>query len=102
VSAGGPVGEPADEGYDGTAQLVGKDRLVEVKVTLRGGFQPIDGRYQWYGRVRADDAVDALASTGADVVLHTRDGEAHATLSDVDAWGRYRIDGTGRPPFPVC
>ena len=39
------------EGYDGPARLLTEDRQVEVQVSLRGAFQPIDGRYHWYGRL---------------------------------------------------
>jgi hypothetical protein len=33
--------------------------------------------------------------------LRTPYGEAQARLSDVDPWGRYRVTGSGRPPFPT-
>ena len=71
----------------------------------RGVFQPIDGRYHWYGRVaRSEDVealVGALIGSRASVVLHTPHGEVSARLADRDPWGRYRVSGTGRPPFPV-
>lgn len=86
------------EGYDGPARLLTDDHQVEVEVSLRGAFQPIDGRYHWYGRVAQHDDVDALAS-GAPVVLRTPHGDAVGRLSDRDPWGRYRVGGTGRPPF---
>jgi hypothetical protein len=72
--------------------------MVDVVVTLRGQFQPIDGRYHWYGRVAVDDRVSALGA-GATVLLRTPAGEAEGRLSDEDPWGRYRLEGTGRPPF---
>jgi hypothetical protein len=90
-----------DEGYDGTAVLLSEEHSLEVEVTLRGGFQPIDGRYHWHGRVAADDAIDSLFGSGADVVVRTPHGDAKGRLSDVDPWGRLRITGTGRPPFVV-
>lgn len=94
-----------DEGYDGPAELLLGDgeaaRTVSVDVTLRGRFQPIDGRYRWYGRVAHHDRLAGLASPGASVVLRTPDGEARAKLSDPDPWGRYRVSGTGRPPFAL-
>ena len=71
-------------------------------MTLRGTFQPIDGRYHWYGRIAQHDDVDALVASGASgasVVLRTPHGDAAGRLSDRDPWGRYRIAGTGRPPF---
>jgi hypothetical protein len=88
------------DAYDGPATLVSSSSTVEVEVALRGVFQPIDGHYHWYGRVAADDAVDTLVESRADVSLRTPHGEVVARLSDRDPWGRYRVGGTGRPPFP--
>lgn len=92
---------PHEEGYVGPAELLDGDRSVTVAVRLRGGFQPIDGRYHWYGRVARHDEVDDLVRSGASVTLRTSYGQAGGRLSDRDPWGRYRIAGTGRPPFPV-
>jgi hypothetical protein len=88
------------EGYDGPAALLTGDTAVTVEVRLRGAFQPIDGRYHWYGRLSADPDVDALVDSGTDLVIRTPHGETAARLSDRDPWGRYRITGTSRPPFP--
>ena len=88
------------EGYDGSAALVTDDATVTVDVRLRGAFQPIDGRYHWYGRVSAGPDVDAVVDSRNPVVIRTPHGEAAARLSDRDPWGRYRITGTSRPPFP--
>lgn len=86
--------------YRGAATLVAEDAEVEVTVQLRGNFQPIDGRFHWYGRVAAADQVDEFAAKHRkNVVLRTAHGEATGTLSDKDTWGRYRIDGVGQPPF---
>jgi hypothetical protein len=89
------------EGYDGPATLVTADTTVTVDVRLRGVFQPIDGRYHWYGRVSAGTDVDALVDSRADVVIRTPHGDAAARLCDRDPWGRYRVTGTSRPPFPL-
>ena len=70
---------------------------VPVQVTLGGAFQPIDGRFHWYGRIAATALLPAELS-GATVVLRTAYGEAVGRLSDPDPWGRHRIGGTGRPP----
>lgn len=90
------------EGYDGPATVSADDVVLEVEVTVRGGFQPIDGRYHWYGRLARDGRLDELGRSGVTVVLTTPGGRAEGRLSDVDPWGRYRIAGMGRPPFPVA
>jgi hypothetical protein len=92
---------PDPEGYDGPATLCADGGTVDVEVRLRGMFQPIDGRYHWYGRVASHVGVDSLAESGVAVVLETPHGSAAGRLSDRDPWGRYRLAGTGRPPFPV-
>jgi Domain of unknown function (DUF4873) len=94
-----------EDGYRGPAalRLESADAApLEVEVTLRGHFEPLDGRYHWYGRVAAhaglDDALRGKKGTG---LLTTPHGEAVGELSDVDPWGRYRIVGTSTPPFAV-
>lgn len=89
--------EPGER-YDGPCVVSAGDVRVEASVRLRGEFQPIDGKFHWYGRVAASPDVDALGS-GSDVTLSTGHGEAAGRLSDVDPWGRFRVSGTGRPPF---
>lgn len=81
------------EHYDGPAQIGG----TAVDVRLRGHFQPIDGRFHWWGRVAATDELEQ--TSGAEITLVTPYGEAPARLTDVDPWGRFRVSGTGRPPF---
>ncbi len=39
------------DGYEGTAVLEVGGARFDVQVRLRGHFQPIDGRYHWYGRI---------------------------------------------------
>ncbi len=86
--------------YDGRAQVIAEDRQVDVEVRLRGAFSPLDGHFHWYGRITQHDAVDALVAAGSSrVVLRTPHGVAGGRLSDRDPWGRYRVGGTGRPPF---
>ncbi len=88
------VHEP-EEQYDGPARIAD----TEVEVLLRGHFEPIDGHFHWWGRIAADERIDAEHSSGSTVTLVTPHGEAEGRLSDVDPWGRFRISGTGRPPF---
>ncbi|GGM42408.1 DUF4873 domain-containing protein [Longimycelium tulufanense] len=94
--------EHHEEEFAGPATLVAQDAEVTAQVRLRGFFQPIDGRFHWYGRVSADPAVVELAGKGMrKILVRTAGGEAEAVLSEPDTWGRYRITGVGRPPFPV-
>lgn len=84
-----------EELYDGPATI----EDTEVEVILRGHFEPIDGRFHWWGRIAASEGLDTEHSSGSTVTLVTAHGEAEGRLSDVDPWGRLRIAGTGRPPF---
>ena len=93
--------QPALEGYDGPARLVTEEQSLDVEVRLRGHFEPLDGRYHWYGRVSPGADVDALVTTRAELALRTPHGVSVARLADRDPWGRFRVTGTGRPPFPV-
>lgn len=93
---------PAEDGYDGPAELVTGDATVPVQVTLRGQFEPISGRYRWYGRVAASGQVGDLVASGVRaVVLRTPHGEVQTSLTDVDPWGRPRVEGFGAAPFPL-
>lgn len=88
--------------YQGPCTLAHEEGEITAEVTLRGHFQPIDGRFHWYGRLAANDAISTFA-TGRKprVILHTPQGDAVGTLSDPDPWDRFRIDGVGRPPFHI-
>jgi len=88
----------AQEHYAGPATLVAGDVRVEVEADLRGRFEPIDGRFHWYGRLAASAALDGLGS-GTTVSVTTEHGSAEGRLSDLDPWGRFRLTGLGRPPF---
>lgn len=91
-----------EDGYQGPATLLLDDTEVEVTVMLRGNFEPVDGRYHWYGRVEVNETLaKLLENRKANGVLRTPVGEAAARLTDQDTWGRYRISGTSRPPFPI-
>ena len=90
------------DGYDGPATLLLDGAELAVTVHLRGRFEPIDGRYHWYGRIGASQALAAALPGGRGAAtLRTPHGEAGGQLGDPDTWGRYRIDGVRTPPFPV-
>lgn len=92
-----------EDGYQGPAELIADGRTVAVSVKLAGHFDPISGRYSWYGRVAAGDEVSALLSAGTrEVTLRTPHGEAATVLTDVDPWGRPRVEGLGTAPFEVA
>ncbi|WP_184816030.1 DUF4873 domain-containing protein [Actinophytocola algeriensis] len=96
-----PVSDDED-GYAGEATLVLDGAELSVTVTLRGNFEPVDGRYHWYGRIQAHDEVTEKAGSRKPTAsLRTPFGVAEGVLSDPDPWGRYRISGTSRPPFEV-
>ena len=86
------------EHYRGPATIAAGEASVEVDADLRGRFEPIDGRFHWYGRLAACPALDELGS-GATVTVTTEHGTAEGRLSDLDPWGRFRLTGLGRPPF---
>ncbi len=90
------------DGYEGPAELVDGDTAVAVTVRLAGHFDPVSGSYHWYGRVAASPAVAGLVERGArTVVLRTPFAEVPTGLSDVDPWGRPRVEGFGATPFAV-
>jgi len=72
---------------------------IHVEVQLRGHFEPLDGRFHWYGRIATNAELAEHLKSGATVTLRTPHSTAEARLSDVDPWGRFRVAGTGRPPF---
>jgi hypothetical protein len=92
-----------EEGYDGPAVVVVDESEVDVTVVLRGYFEPIDGHYHWYGRIGVSERLRTLVGgKNKPAMVRTPLGAAPGQLSDPDTWGRYRIAGTGRPPFTVA
>jgi hypothetical protein len=91
-----------EDGYQGPATLVVDSTELTVTVTLSGHFEPIDGKYHWYGRIQpCEELTSLLGSRKAKAQLHTPTGKADGQLTDPDPWGRYRITGTSHPPFKV-
>jgi len=98
------MGGAADaDGYQGPAELIlGAGLTFAVRADLRGYFEPIDGRYHWYGRLaRHDGLTAALAEGRASGTLRTPEGTAACEVSEPDPWQRYRVAGLSTPPFPV-
>jgi hypothetical protein len=94
--------EHEEEGYTGSAALVFGSDEVSVEVELRGYFQPIDGRYHWYGRIKQNDEVTSRVEGGArTALLRTPTGQAEGALTDPDPWGRYRVGGISTPPYQI-
>jgi hypothetical protein len=91
-----------EDGYRGPATVLFEDRAIEVQAVLSGGFEPVEGRYQWYGRLTGPELADLIGTGRLAAVLRTPAGEAPGELSEPDLWGRYRVSGTSSPPFTVA
>jgi hypothetical protein len=91
-----------EDGYCGPATLTIGSARFDVRVELRGHFEPIDGRYHWYGRIAKDEGLAALlrGSAGAGVI-DTGYGTSLCEFAEPDLWDRYRITGYSTPPFPA-
>lgn len=101
-TAAAPDEVPDSDGYRGPAELIDGEHVVAVDVDLAGHFEPIAGKYSWYGRVAASPEVAALTESGArTVLLRTPHATVEAAFSDVDPWGRPRVSGFGAAPFEV-
>ncbi|MDO3079858.1 DUF4873 domain-containing protein [Mycobacteroides abscessus] len=88
--------------YCGPAVFTVQGEEIVARVKLRGFFQPIDGTFRWHGRVSSPvPALARLAGARSDGVIQTRYGRAATVLDEADLWGRYRVRGTGLPPFPL-
>ncbi|HSV37593.1 MAG TPA: DUF4873 domain-containing protein [Nocardioidaceae bacterium] len=91
-----------EDGYEGPLAVVVEEAEVTVDAILRGYFEPTDGRYHWYGRLAPSPELDAIVSGTAAGEVRTPYGAAEAKLGEIDPWGRFRVAGVGRPPFPVA
>jgi hypothetical protein len=91
-----------EDGYAGAVSVLVADQAVAAEAKLRGYFEPIDGRYHWYGRLTPNPSLDKLVSGSVSASLRTPYGTAEGRLGDVDPWGRLRVSGVGRPPFKIA
>jgi uncharacterized protein DUF4873 len=92
-----------EDGYSGPATLITEDDLrVPVDAVLSGWYEPVEGRYQWYGRVSAPELADLVGSGKLLVRLRTPSGEAVGEVAEPDLWGRFRISGTSHPPYHIA
>jgi cation diffusion facilitator CzcD-associated flavoprotein CzcO len=98
------MGEPdSGDGYLGPAMLAVNGSRFSIQVELRGHFEPIDGRYHWYGRISEHEGLlGALGEARAAGVLTTPEGSAPCELSDPDLWHRYRVAGLSTPPYATA
>lgn len=88
------------DGYIGLAELRLGGSTFMVRAELRGYFEPIDGRYHWYGRLaRHEGLLAAMTGGRAHAVLSTPEGAAPCEVADPDLSWRYRVAGEGAPPF---
>ena len=92
--------------FHGTATLAFDEPVeFDVRVDLRGHSQPIDGRYRWYGRVHPHEKLhEFMQNSGGRTrsgTLRTEVGLAPVTVGVIDFWGRYRLQGTGNPPYSI-
>jgi hypothetical protein len=91
-----------EDGYSGPARLTIGQAVFDVQVELRGHFEPIDGRYHWYGRVAQSEALaTALGGLTSAGVIQTPQGSGPCEIAEPDTWDRYRITGYSTPPFSL-
>ncbi|MEV4315434.1 DUF4873 domain-containing protein [Actinocrispum sp. NPDC049592] len=92
-----------DETHRSAAVVTANGAEIPVEVHLTGHLQPIDGSYQWYGRIQRNPEITALHESGLrEVTVRLPGGKAsNARLTEIDPWGNVRVTGTGRPPFPT-
>lgn len=89
--------EDETEGYSGPATMLVDEVEHSVELTVTGHFEPISGKYTWYGRVRGLTEV----TNDIEVLLRTPEAEARASVTEKDLWGNHLIRGIDAPPFPA-
>lgn len=95
--------DPDTDDYTGPVVVEIDGVRIAVDARLRGGYQPIDGIYRWYGRLAPSADLDAALGAGRrKVEVHTEAGSASAVVGDRDFWGRQRVVGRSRPPYRIA
>jgi cation diffusion facilitator CzcD-associated flavoprotein CzcO len=95
LSSSGGVG---DDGYDGPATLSVGGAAEQVRVSLAGHIEPIDGQYHWQGTVL--DPIPAEFARARAVRVTVGEHTATARVTEQTAQGSHSIAGVGAPPFP--
>lgn len=96
--------DPYEVAYDGKALLSLGDDAVTAFVVLTGHWEPLDGKYHWYGRVTGTVSVRAMkerAPRGAVEITVVGHEPVPARLTEIDPHGNVRVEGTGMPPFEL-
>jgi hypothetical protein len=84
------------EGYEGEVTVAadgGPPRTASAALAAR--FDPLAGSVVWSGRVSSGFAPRTTLE------ITTPHGAARAEATETDVWGNTRLNGVGRPPFPV-
>ena len=66
----------SEDGYSGPVTVLVGGAEVSGEAVLRVYFEPIDGRYHWYGRLAPSAELDELVATGWPVRSSRRSGGA--------------------------
>jgi hypothetical protein len=87
-----------DDAYDGPAVLAREGVSEQVRVTLAGHIEPVDGQYHWQGTVLG--ALSDHLKQARSVTLTVGEKSAAARITEHTAQGTHSIAGVGQPPFP--
>jgi Domain of unknown function (DUF4873) len=88
-----------DDTYDGPATLALEDSSQQVRVTLAGHVEPIDGQYHWQGTILSEVSDQLKQARSVTVTVGER--SAQARITERTAQGTHSIAGVGQPPFSL-
>src|SRR4051794_10787079 len=98
--------EHDEDGYEGPATLRVEDTELAVDVVLAGNFEPIDGKYHWYGRILASaELTELVGARKAAASIRTPHGtagrrRARGQRARGGGGGAGGAGGRGRAPPP--